>query len=85
MITTSDAFKKFKSRLELRSMEQQNIINRHTEVRELIASEFSIKGNGFLTGSYGRDTKTRPLKDVDIFFVLDKESVGIICMCRGSD
>ncbi|MFX5825212.1 nucleotidyltransferase, partial [Acinetobacter baumannii] len=33
---------------------------------------FSIK-NDFLTGSSGRHTKTRPLKDVDIFFVLDKE------------
>lgn len=72
MMTTQEAFKKFKSRLELRAGEQQNAIKRHTELRELIAKNFSLV-NDFLTGSYGRHTKTRPLKDVDIFFVLDKE------------
>jgi hypothetical protein len=72
MIATIDAFKKFKSRLELRTTEQDNASKRQQEVRELIAKHFTIV-NDFLTGSYGRHTKTRPLKDVDIFFVLDKE------------
>jgi len=72
MISTIDAFKKFKSRLELRTAEQDNASKRQQEVRELIAKHFTIE-NDFLTGSYGRHTKTRPLKDVDIFFVLDKE------------
>lgn len=72
MITTTEAFKKFKSRLELSSKEQADASKRHYDIRALIAEEFSIKRD-FLTGSYGRHTKTRPLKDVDIFFVLDKE------------
>ena len=72
MITTSEAFKKFKSRLELREAEQKDASRLQKEIREHIGNNFSIK-NDFLTGSYGRHTKTRPLKDVDIFFVLDKE------------
>jgi Second Messenger Oligonucleotide or Dinucleotide Synthetase domain len=72
MITIPEAFKKFKSRLELRDAEQQDAIRLHTEIREHIDKNFSILRH-FLTGSYKRHTKTRPLKDVDIFFVLDKE------------
>jgi hypothetical protein len=72
MINTIDAFKKFKSRLELRSGEQTKASQLQQEVRGHIASHFSV-ARDFLTGSYKRHTKTRPLKDVDIFFVLDKE------------
>ena len=72
MITTADAFKKFKSQLELRDAEQKDAIRLHTEIREHIDNNFSIVRH-FLTGSYKRHTKTRPLKDVDIFFVLDKK------------
>jgi Second Messenger Oligonucleotide or Dinucleotide Synthetase domain len=75
MITTLEAFKAFKSRLELRTGEQARASNIQKEVRDLIAKHFTVDRD-FLTGSYGRHTKTRPLKDVDIFFVLnrDKES-----------
>lgn len=69
MLTVDEAFRKFKSRLELNDREQQNASKRHTEVREHIRSRFSIDRD-FLTGSYARHTKTKPLKDVDIFFVL---------------
>lgn len=72
MITTFDAFKKFKSRLELREGEQKKASKLQQEVRELIAKHFTIDRD-FLTGSYKRHTKTRPLKDVDIFFVLNKD------------
>lgn len=72
MITTTEAFKKFKSRLELRDAEQQDAIRLHKEIREHIDNNFAVLRH-FLTGSYKRHTKTRPLKDVDIFFVLDKE------------
>jgi Second Messenger Oligonucleotide or Dinucleotide Synthetase domain len=71
MITTLEAFKKFKSRLELRDGEQRNASKTQKEIRELIDTHFSLT-KSLLTGSYGRHTKTRPLKDVDIFFVLDK-------------
>jgi hypothetical protein len=72
MITTTEAFRKFKSRLELRDNEQKDASRLQREIREHIANNFCIV-NDFLTGSYARHTKTRPLKDVDIFFVLDKE------------
>lgn len=69
MLTLDEAFRKFKSRLELNEREQRNASNRHTEVREHIRSRFAISRD-FLTGSYARHTKTKPLKDIDIFFVL---------------
>lgn len=72
MITILEAFKKFKSRLELRPGEQTKASNLQQEVRVLVAKHFEVDED-FLTGSYKRHTKTRPLKDVDIFFVLNKE------------
>jgi hypothetical protein len=72
MITTAEAFKKFKSRLELRDNEQKDASRLQKDIREHICTNFSVIRD-FLTGSYARHTKTRPLKDVDIFFVLDGE------------
>lgn len=74
MITVEEAFDKFRQRLELSDTEQKDAIRRHTEVRECIRVNFDIDRD-FLTGSYARHTKTKPLKDVDIFFCLSsKES-----------
>ncbi len=72
MITLPDAFKKFKSRLELNTKEQDNASKRQTEVREYLDTKFDID-RSFLTGSYARWTKAKPLKDVDIFFVLGED------------
>lgn len=72
MLAIDDAFRKFKSRLELNEREQKNASARQTEVREYLDTKFKID-RSFLTGSYARWTKTKPLKDVDIFFVLKKE------------
>ena len=72
MLTIDEAFRKFKSRLELNDREQRNASERQREVRDYLDSKFAID-RSFLTGSYARWTKTKPLKDVDIFFVL-KES-----------
>lgn len=72
MLTIDEAFRKFKSRLELNEREQKNASQRQTEVREYLETKFGI-ARSFLTGSYARYTKTKPLKDIDIFFVL-KES-----------
>ena len=69
MLTIEEAFRKFKSRLELNDREQQNASARQKEVREYLDTKFAI-ANSFLTGSYARYTKTKPLKDIDIFFVL---------------
>lgn len=72
MLTVDEAFRKFKSRLELNDKEQKNASARQTEVRDYLVTKFEIE-RSFLTGSYARHTKTKPLKDIDIFFVL-KES-----------
>ena len=43
-------------------------------MRDCIRGGFAIE-NDFLSGSYKRHTKTKPLKDVDVMFVLgEKES-----------
>lgn len=74
MLTIDEAFRKFKSRLELKDKEQKNATDRHTEVREYIRTKFSIDRD-FLTGSYARYTKTKPLKDIDIFFVMTSKEL----------
>ena len=69
MITVAEAFEIFRKRLELSDTEQQDAIRRHNSVRDCIRSGFDIDRD-FLTGSYARHTKTKPLKDIDIFFCL---------------
>jgi hypothetical protein len=69
MLTTTEAFEKFRTRLELSETEKKDAARRQTDVRECIRGGFDIKTD-FLSGSYRRHTKTKPLKDVDVFFVL---------------
>lgn len=69
MITVDEAFDEFRQRLELSDTEQQDAIRRHNDVRACIRDGFDVERD-FLTGSYARHTKTKPLKDVDIFFCL---------------
>jgi hypothetical protein len=75
MITIPEGFDKFKSRLELTDREQEDASRRHQKIREYLREQFEIERD-FLTGSYARWTKTKPLKDVDIFFVLGKKERG---------
>jgi len=75
MITIDEAIAKFKSRLELNDKEQQDASKRQNEIREIIRKKINLE-NDFLTGSYKRHTKTKPLKDVDIFCVLNREKEG---------
>jgi hypothetical protein len=73
MLTTTHAFDKFRQRLELGDTEKKDASKRQTEVRECIRGGFDLVRD-FLSGSYSRYTKTKPLKDVDVMFVLgDKE------------
>jgi len=72
MLTTAQAFEKFRKRLELSDTEQKDAEKRHSEVRECIRAGFDIESD-FLSGSYRRHTKTKPLKDVDVMFVLGTE------------
>jgi hypothetical protein len=72
MLTISEAFAKFKSRLELTDKEQADASRRQKEIRTHMDSKFDIDTD-FLTGSYRRWTKTKPLRDVDIFEVLGEK------------
>src|SRR5205807_2416613 len=69
-----EAFRKFRSRLELSATEQEDASRRHNEIRYYLKTKFDIERD-FLTGSYKRWTKTKPLKDVDIFCVLGKKEL----------
>jgi hypothetical protein len=71
MLTTTEAFEKFRKKLELGETEKKDAAKRQTDVRECIRSGFDVKTD-FLSGSYRRHTKTKPLKDVDVVFVLHK-------------
>jgi hypothetical protein len=72
MITTTDAFRKFRSNLELTQGEQDDASRRQKEIRGVMDTEFALEDD-FLSGSYRRFTKTKPLKDVDIFCVFGDE------------
>jgi len=72
MLSVAEAFDKFRTRLEITQTEQDDASRRQQEVRTHIGKSFHVEKD-FLTGSYARHTKTKPLKDVDIFFVLDKD------------
>jgi hypothetical protein len=65
-----DAFDKLKSNLEITQTEQDLAITRHNLVREQVGASWKLLDD-FLTGSYARHTKTKKLKDVDIFVVID--------------
>src|SRR6266566_9174903 len=69
MLSTLEAFEKFRKKLELGDTESKDASRRQTDVRECIRNGFDIKTD-FLSGSYRRHTKTKPLKDVDVMFVL---------------
>ncbi len=72
MLSTNQAFEKFRQRLELGEAEKKDASRRHTEVRECIREGFDVETD-FLSGSYRRHTKTKPLKDVDVTFVLGEK------------
>ena len=67
-----DAFEKLKSNLEITRTESKLAQTRHQLVRDHIKGSWTLVDD-FLTGSYARHTKTKKLKDVDIFVVVDPE------------
>jgi hypothetical protein len=69
MITVAEAFNKFRSRLEITRTEEQSASRRQRRLREQLDAALAIDRD-FLTGAYARDTKTKPLRDVDIMIVL---------------
>lgn len=70
MLTIQEAFTKFKSKIsEPTDRERKDASRRQQDIRAVMDSEFDVTRD-FLSGSYARHTKTKPLKDVDIFCVL---------------
>lgn len=67
-----DAFLQLKSNLEITQTEQDTAVQRHTGIRDYVTSRWDLIDD-FLTGSYRRDTKTKKLKDIDIFIVIDPD------------
>lgn len=69
MSYVDDAFAKCKSTLEVTKTENAFAASKHQEIRDLVRSAWDLDDD-FLTGSYRRETKTKKLKDVDIFVVV---------------
>jgi hypothetical protein len=69
MTYVDDAFAKCKSTLEITATESAFAGRKHVEIRDHVAANWDLDDD-FLTGSYRRNTKTKRLKDVDIFVVL---------------
>lgn len=66
----SEAFDKFRGKISRPTQKEQNDASRRQkEIRGHMNERFKLEDD-FLTGSYKRWTKTKPLKDVDIFCVL---------------
>jgi len=68
----NDAFVKLKSTLEIGQTEQDQAKRRHEDGRDVVRHAWTLEDD-FLTGSYRRNTKTKKLKDVDIFLVVDSD------------
>jgi len=69
MSLVDDAFDNLKKSLEITQTESKTAARRHKEIRDHVRTEWDLDDD-FLTGSYRRDTKTKRLKDVDIFVVI---------------
>lgn len=67
-----DAFANLKTTLEITKTESGLAVKRHHRIRDDVCEVWDLEDH-FLTGSYRRDTKTKKLKDVDIFVVVDRD------------
>jgi hypothetical protein len=70
MNSVAEAFKKFRSRLEATDAEEKSAASRQKRIREQLDASNIVIERDVLAGSYKRETKTKPLRDVDIFVVL---------------
>jgi len=70
MSYVDDAFANLRGQLEITKTEQDLAKRRHTEIRDVDADAWQVEDH-FHTPSYRRQTKTKRLRDVDIFVVID--------------
>lgn len=74
MTYVDDAFANLKRALEITTTESSTASTRHQQIRDHIRTQWDLEDD-FLTGSYRRDTKTKKLKDVDIFVVINPDGM----------
>ena len=67
-----DAFENLRQTLEITQTEKNFAKRKHKEIRDHIGSDWDLAAD-LLTGSYSRETKTKRLKDVDIFVVVNSD------------
>ena len=67
-----DAFDNLRSAQEITKSEKDFAKRKHAKIRDHVREEWDLSDD-FLTGSYSRETKTKRLKDVDIFIVIDPD------------
>jgi hypothetical protein len=66
-LTVSEAFLRLKSRLEITPEEEELAIKRRGQIHDRLKKDLDLEEDPVLHGSFHRDTKTKPLKDVDFF------------------
>jgi SMODS domain-containing protein len=66
-LSVSEAFAALKSNLEVKPEDEQLAIKRRGDIHDRLKKDIDLLSAPVLTGSFHRDTKTRPLKDVDFF------------------
>lgn len=69
MTYVDEAFEKMREAGEITNTEQTLAQNRHRRIRDTLEAAWDVD-HTFLTGSYDRHTKVKPLEDVDIFAVI---------------
>lgn len=72
MSIVDDAFEDMRQRAEVKPTELAVVQRRHHRIRAVLEGVWDLDRT-FLTGSYDRHTKIRPLEDVDIFAVVDPD------------
>jgi hypothetical protein len=71
MLSPNAAFDTFRTKLETTPTEDQSASRRQTKIREQVEADGTLTViHTFLTGAYRRETKTKPLRDVDIMIVI---------------
>lgn len=78
MTLVDEAFMNLKRKLEITQTQQEEASRTHIAIRGHLNENLDLEKT-FLTGSYARHTKTKKLKDVDIFCVvkLDGTDAGL--------
>lgn len=76
-LTVGDAFAGLKKNLEITSDDEQLAIRRRGDIHARLRKDLDLRAEPLLTGSFHRDTKTRPLKDVDFFCPLRRSDANV--------